>query len=148
MAGRASVEFYVGLALKGRAEALAKERGTAGECITEDAFVIRTFRNGVGVFVFQCVVGSFVRVYWVAHGRCFSRLGLEGLVTFKRDVQFDADNYTVTVPPSASAAENAAPVAISVFDKVKVRIEVEKDKNTQRGRVKMTLVSPVDSKGL
>ena len=78
----------------------------------------------------------------------FSRLGLEGLVTFKRDVQFDADNYTVTVPPSASAAENAAPVAISVFDKVKVRIEVEKDKNTQRGRVKMTLLSPVDSRGL
>ena len=59
MAGRASVEFYVGLALKGRAEALAKASGTApGEGITEDAFVIRTFRNGVGVFVFQCVTGS------------------------------------------------------------------------------------------
>ena len=78
----------------------------------------------------------------------FCRLGLEGLVTFKRDVQFDADNYTIMVPPSGGAIENAAPVAISVFDKVKVRIEVEKDKNTQRGRVRMTLVSPVDSKGL
>ena len=58
MAGRASVEFYVGLALKGRAEALAKEQrpGKAErEGITEDAFVIRTFRNGVGVFVFQYV---------------------------------------------------------------------------------------------
>ena len=73
------------------------------------------------------------------------RLGLEGLVTFKRDVQFDADNYTVVVPPSAG---DAASVSISVFDKVKVRVEVEKDKNTQRGRVKMTLVSPVDSRGL
>lgn len=62
---------------------------------------------------------------------------------FKRDVQFDADNYTVVVPSGEGAS-----VAISVFDKVKVRIEVEKDKNTQRGRVKMTLVSPVDSKGL
>ncbi|KAF8442330.1 RNB-domain-containing protein [Boletus edulis BED1] len=123
MAGRASVEFYVGLALKGRAESLAE-----GGSVTEDAFVIRTFRNGMGVFVFQ--------------------LGLEGLVTFKRDVQFDADNYTVVVPPSADAAGSAAPVAISVFDKVKVRIEVEKDKNTQRGRVRMTLVSPVDSRGL
>ncbi|KAG8212995.1 hypothetical protein J3R82DRAFT_11381 [Butyriboletus roseoflavus] len=128
MAGRASVEFYVGLALKGRAEALAKESCPTGEGITEDAFVIRTFRNGVGVFVFQ--------------------LGLEGLVTFKRDVQFDADNYTVMVPPSGNGAENVAPVAISVFDKVKVRIEVEKDKNTQRGRVKMSLLSPVDSRGL
>lgn len=42
MAGRASVEFYVGLALKAR-----NERGT----VVEEAFVIRTFRNGVGVFV-------------------------------------------------------------------------------------------------
>ncbi|KAI9566793.1 hypothetical protein HD554DRAFT_2024795 [Boletus coccyginus] len=127
MAGRASVEFYVGLALKGRAEALADQKDKTHHAaeggIMEDAFVIRTFRNGVGVFVFE--------------------LGLEGLVTFKRDVQFDADNYTVVVP-----AGDAEPVAISVFDKVKVRIEVEKDKNTQRGRVKMSLVSPVDSRGL
>ena len=65
---------------------------------------------------------------------------------FKREIQFDADNYTITVPTSsASSAEN---VVISVFDKVKVSIEVEKDKNTQRGRVKMTLVHPVDSSSL
>lgn len=42
MAGRASVEFYVGLALK--------NRGIKG-VIEEDAFVIRAFRNGLGVFV-------------------------------------------------------------------------------------------------
>lgn len=156
MAGRASVEFYVGLALKGRAEALIKESGPAGEGITEDAFVIRTFRNGVGVFVFQCVRMwpwddlsfcsrlPFPPIFLL----CAVRLGLEGLVTFKRDVQFDADNYTVMVPPLANGVGNDAPVAISVFEKVKVRIEVEKDKNTQRGRVKMTLLSPVDSRGL
>jgi exosome complex exonuclease DIS3/RRP44 len=74
------------------------------------------------------------------------RLGIEGLVMFKREIQFDADNYTITVPvPSANGADN---VVISVFDKVKVNIEVEKDKNTQRGRVKMTLVHPVDSRSL
>ncbi|KIK77030.1 hypothetical protein PAXRUDRAFT_835134 [Paxillus rubicundulus Ve08.2h10] len=126
MAGRASVEFYVGLALKGRTEALAKARDKPAEAETgviEEAFVIRTFRNGVGVFVFQ--------------------LGLEGLVTFKHDVQFDADNYTLTVPSAFSKD-----VTISVFDKVKVRIDVAKDKNTQRGRVKMSLVNPIDSRGL
>lgn len=73
---------------------------------------------------------------------------MEGLVTFKRDVQFDAENYTVVVPSTAGGAQDAAAVSISVFDKVKVRIELEKDKNTQRGRVKMTLVSPTDSRGL
>lgn len=42
MAGRASVEFYVGLALKARGEKSIAQ---------EEAFVIRTFKNGLGVFV-------------------------------------------------------------------------------------------------
>ncbi|KAF5351650.1 hypothetical protein D9756_007734 [Leucocoprinus leucothites] len=116
MAGRASVEFYVGLALKGRNE----REGNAG--VKEEAFVIRVFRNGLSVFV--------------------SKLGIEGLVMFKKDVKFDAENYTITIPgPSGD-------VTISVFDKVMVNIEVEKDRNTQRGKVKMTLVSPVNTSGL
>lgn len=63
---------------------------------------------------------------------------------FKREIQFDAENYTITVPSSDSTGSTT----IAVFDKVKVRIEVEKDKNTQRGKVKMTLVSPIDSRAL
>jgi exosome complex exonuclease DIS3/RRP44 len=47
MAGRASVEFYVGLALRARAQ--------RGGAVREDAFVIRVFKNGVGVFVSACV---------------------------------------------------------------------------------------------
>lgn len=73
------------------------------------------------------------------------RLGIEGLVMFKRETQFDADNYTITVPSSEAGGKD---VEIAVFDKVTVAIEVEKDKNTQRGRVKMTLVTPVDSSAL
>lgn len=46
MAGRASVEFYVGLALKARGQRDGKEVE-----VLEEAFVIRTFRNGLGVFV-------------------------------------------------------------------------------------------------
>ena len=46
MAGRASVEFYVGLALKARG---------AKSIVQEEAFVIRTFRNGLGVFVSKYV---------------------------------------------------------------------------------------------
>jgi len=45
MAGRASVEFYVGLALKAK-----NERGGNAD-VLEDAFVIRTFKNGLAVFV-------------------------------------------------------------------------------------------------
>jgi exosome complex exonuclease DIS3/RRP44 len=44
MASRASVEFYVGLALQ--------SRGASDiQGVQQEAFVIRTFRNGVGVFV-------------------------------------------------------------------------------------------------
>ncbi|KAG8937874.1 exosome catalytic subunit dis3, partial [Tulasnella sp. 424] len=45
MASRASTEFYTGLALKDR-ETLAGDR-----LPNEKAFVIRTFRNGISVFV-------------------------------------------------------------------------------------------------
>lgn len=77
------------------------------------------------------------------------RLGIEGLVMFKRDItKFDADNYTVTIPGSSTAVPDGRDVTISVFDKVVVNIEVEKDKNTQKGKVKMTLVHPIDSRAL
>jgi exosome complex exonuclease DIS3/RRP44 len=46
MAGRASIEFFVGLALRKRGESVD---------VREDAFVIRAFRNGLGVFVSACV---------------------------------------------------------------------------------------------
>lgn len=52
MAGRASVEFYVGLALKARGEKLQdSSAGGKGKGIEEDAFVIRVFKNGLAVFV-------------------------------------------------------------------------------------------------
>ena len=72
-------------------------------------------------------------------------MGIEGLVTFKREIQFDTENYSITIPVSETGKED---VTIAVFDKVTVQIEVEKDKNTQRGKVKMTLVSPVDARSL
>ena len=144
MAGRASVEFYVGLALKGREERERKVAAGQEVQVTEEAFVIRTFRNGLGVFVSKSALSSFSPFLSTKLMRFLFRLGIEGLVMFKRDTQFDAENYTITVPSTSSLTMTK----ISVFDKVKVRIEVEKDKNTQRGRVKMTLIHPVDSRNL
>ena len=54
MAGRASVEFYVGLALKGKGEKAE---------VVEDAFVIRVFRNGINVFVSKYVWPVFTIFY-------------------------------------------------------------------------------------
>jgi len=75
----------------------------------------------------------------------FIRLGLEGLVTFRKEVKFDSEAYSVFLPVSVSGVGGENEAKISVFDKVKVRIVVEQDKNTLRGKVKMILVSPVDS---
>ena len=72
----------------------------------------------------------------------FYRLGIEGLVTFKREIRFDADNYTLKIGAGGEDVE------VAVFDKVTVSIEVEKDKNTQRGKVKMSLVKPIDSRNM
>ncbi|CAE6477184.1 unnamed protein product [Rhizoctonia solani] len=117
MAGRASVEFYVGLALKARNLAQHDNQG-----VVEEAFVIRAFRNGLAVFV--------------------SKLGIEGLVTFKNELEFDPESYSLTLPGPNGG------VKVAVFDRVRVKIRVEQDKNTLRGKVKMTLLSPVDSTGL
>ena len=130
MAGRASVEFYAGLALKAK-----NERGGNAD-VLEDAFVIRTFKNGLGVFVSK--YGIVCSHSLCKRLTCFTRLGIEGLVLFKRDMQFDVENYTITVND----------VTIAVFDKVMVRVEIEKDKNTQRGKVKMTLMYPIDSRNM
>jgi exosome complex exonuclease DIS3/RRP44 len=52
MAGRASVEFYVGLALKARGgKILASGEVTKVGVSREEAFVVRAFRNGLAVFV-------------------------------------------------------------------------------------------------
>jgi len=123
-AARASIEFYVALAIERREEAAQKQAGENGGKVRADAFVIRTFRNGLAVFV--------------------SQFGLEGLVTFKRDNEYDAESYEITVPKAAGGEK----VTIGVFDKVEVEISVEKDKNTQRGKVVMHLVEPVDSRGM
>ncbi|GAA5909781.1 exosome catalytic subunit DIS3 [Sporobolomyces salmoneus] len=121
-AARASIEFYVALAIQ-RREERAKEAVGGAQKVRAEAFVIRAFRNGVAVFVNQ--------------------FGLEGLVTFKRDNEYDAETYEITIPDREGKKHK-----IGVFDKVVVEIGVEKDKNTQRGKVVMALVEPVDSRAL
>jgi len=72
------------------------------------------------------------------------RLGLEGLITFTKDTHdFDAESYTISIP-----SRNWKSVVIGVFDKITVEVSIEKDQNTQRGKVKMVMVEPVSSVGL
>ena len=61
------------------------------------------------------------------------RLGIEGLITFKGQIEYDADSYRITAPSPTGKR------TITVFDKIKVKISVEKDRSTQRGKVRMDL---------
>lgn len=72
-AGRASIEYYVGQALKGRV-------------IDEEGFVMRIFSNGVVVFVPRFGIESLIR--------------LRDLATPEPNAEFDAENYVLTVSGS------------------------------------------------
>jgi exosome complex exonuclease DIS3/RRP44 len=48
------------------------------------------------------------------------RFGLEGLITFRKDIQYNAEDYEIVVN------QNGRDVRIGVFDKVTVVIEVDR----------------------
>ncbi|KAG9703798.1 ribonuclease R, partial [Aureobasidium melanogenum] len=70
MAGRASVEYYVGQALKGRV-------------VDEDGFVMRVFSNGIVVFVPRFGIEGLIR--------------LRDLATPEPESEFDTENYVLRI---------------------------------------------------
>lgn len=70
MAGRASIEYYVGQALKGKD-------------LQEEGFIMKIFSNGFVVFVPRFGIESLVR--------------LRDLATPEPDAEFDADNYQLNI---------------------------------------------------
>ena len=56
---------------------------------------------------------------------------------------FDPEHYTISVPKFGGGE-----AVIGVFDKIVVEVSIEKDLNTQRGKVRMVMVEPVSSAGL
>jgi len=67
-----------------------------------------------------------------------NKYGLEGVITFPGECQFDPDEYQVTIP--ASLSQLGRDVTLGIFDRCTVEIGIEKDRNTKRGRTKMVLV--------
>lgn len=120
MAGRASVEFFVGLAISAKNAEQGVDATKVGQerLLRADAYVVRTFRNGLAVFV--------------------NKYGLEGVITFPGECQCDPDEYQVTIP--ASLSQLGRDVTLGIFDRCTVEIGIEKDRNTKRGRTKMVLV--------
>ena len=110
MAGRASVEYYVGQALKGRV-------------LEEDGFVMRIFSNGFVVFVPRFGIDGLIRL---------RDLGGDG----KKEPEsvFDAENYSLEI------AKESGKRTVELFEKVRVRIEDEAEESTGKRKVKLHLI--------
>lgn len=111
MAGRASVEYYVGQALKGR-------------IIEEDGFIMRIFSNGFVVFVPRFGIEGLVRL---------KDLGDEG--EKEPESVFDAEDYSLEINDGKKACSK-----FELFQKVTVRISDEAEESTGKRKIKLGLV--------
>ncbi|KAL9104120.1 MAG: hypothetical protein Q9163_000922 [Psora crenata] len=110
MAGRASIEYYVGQALK-------------GQVVEEVGFVMRVFENGFVVFVPRFGIEGLIR--------------LRDLVSPDPQGIFDAEEYLLRVEGSGIGTR---PLVIELFQKVRVRISDVREDMTGKRKVRMELV--------
>ncbi|SMR45388.1 unnamed protein product [Zymoseptoria tritici ST99CH_3D1] len=110
MAGRASVEYYVGQALKGRV-------------LEEDGFVMRIFSNGFVVFVPRFGIEGLIRLK--------DMVGANGK---EPESEFDGENYSLEI----QVAEKGKQV-VELFQKVQVRISDEAEESTGKRKIKLQL---------
>ncbi|ETN39021.1 uncharacterized protein HMPREF1541_07063 [Cyphellophora europaea CBS 101466] len=122
MAGRASIEYYVGQALKARGEKAPDSR------IDVDGYVMRVFENGVVVFVPQFGIEGLVKLEDV------QLKGDEGGV---RGSVFDAENYSLEVFEKGKQSKG---LKVELFQQVRVRVSSEekggaREKGKRRVRI-------------
>ncbi|ETI28746.1 hypothetical protein G647_01197 [Cladophialophora carrionii CBS 160.54] len=122
LAGRASIEYYVGQALKARAE---KSPATP---IDIDGYVMRVFENGIVVFVPQFGIEGLVRL---------DDFQLKSGEARQRESNFNADAYQLTVFERGHEQDG---VTVELFQQVKVRVSSEekggaREKGKRRVRI-------------
>ncbi|KZF22237.1 RNB-domain-containing protein [Xylona heveae TC161] len=112
-AGRASIEYYVGQALKGRV-------------IDEEGFIMKIFSNGFVVFVPRFGIESLIR--------------LRDMAVPEPPSVFDADSYKLSVqlPDGKDQREE---ITVELFQKVTVRISDEKEESTGKRKIRLGLIN-------
>lgn len=122
LAGRASIEYYVGQALKARAEK------APAAAIDVDGYVMRVFENGMVVFVPQFGIEGLVRL---------EDFQLKTGEPSRRESQFDAEAYRLTVFEKDHEKDR---VTVELFQQLKVRVSSEekggaREKGKRRVRI-------------
>ena len=110
-AGRASVEYYVGQALKGRVA-------------QEDGFVMRIFSNGFVVFVPRFGIEGAIKI------KEMSEVG----AVHEPKTEFDGENYTLKVDTGKRE------VLLELFAKVTVTVTDVKEVSTGKRKIQLKLV--------
>ncbi|KAJ5280978.1 Exosome complex exonuclease dis3 [Penicillium angulare] len=132
-AGRASIEYYVGQALKARGEKMAA--GGTDKGVDEEGYVMRVFENGAVVFVPRFGIEGVVRL------EDFVLPGESGAwsVTQRRELaphrttDFDPEEYTLRVEEKGHS-EKERGVLVELFQKVKVNVSSVKEEGRGAGK--------------
>lgn len=124
LAGRASVAYYVGQALKGRV-------------VEEEAWVMRVFENGLVVFVQKFGIEQLVRIGGWKGGKEGEReMEMEDV-----GMGFDGERYEVGVLVGGDGQGNGGRrVRVGLFDRVRVRISEGVEKGSGRRVAKVELL--------
>ena len=126
LAGRASIEYYVGQALKSRREKSADTE------ILVDGYVMRVFENGAVVFVPKFGVEGLVRL---------DDFELQGDCRGRRESEFDAEEYKITVFEKGNE-ENSR--SVELFQQVDVKVSSEERSGMRKQgkrRVRIVILS-------
>ncbi|EAW10653.1 exosome catalytic subunit DIS3 [Aspergillus clavatus NRRL 1] len=123
-AGRASIEYYVGQALKARGEKMAVDGVDGG--IEEEGYVMRVFENGVVIFVPRFGIEGVVRLEdFVLPGEPAVRSVEERReLLLRRESDFDGEEYTLRVSEKGHSERS---VVVELFQRVKVNVSSIKE---------------------
>lgn len=138
-AGRASIEYYVGQALKARGEKMAADGVDAG--IEEEGYVMRVFENGVVVFVPRFGIEGVVRLEdFVLPGESAVRSAEERReLLVRRESDFDGEEYTLRVSEKGHP-EKERGVTVELFQRVKVNVSSVKEGGRGAGKRRVRIL--------
>ncbi|KAG0160007.1 hypothetical protein PDIDSM_7534 [Penicillium digitatum] len=138
-AGRASIEYYVGQALKARGEKMAADGVDAG--IEEEGYVMRVFENGVVIFVPRFGIEGVVRLEdFVLPGESGARSVAERReLASHRTTEFDNEEYTLRVEEKGHP-EKERSVTVELFQKVRVNVSSVKEEGRGAGKRRVRIL--------
>lgn len=133
-AGRASIEYYVGQALKQRQATIG------GEGVVEDGYIMRVFENGIVVFVPKFGIEGIVRLEdfeLQAKKKAKKADADEELVV--KESEFEPENYALTVFEKGQRDRTSR--RVELFQQLRVRVSSEeKGGAREKGKRKVRMV--------